>query len=62
VLKSGRFRLQFYFNGHNLLASKLEKQGLEFEMLDNAFVQIEDWEGAQKLSDDWKGSPTKSMG
>jgi hypothetical protein len=41
---------------HNLLASKLEKQGLEFEMLDNAFVQIEDWEGAQKLSDDWKVS------
>ena len=50
------FRLQFYFNGHNLLASKLEKQGLKNEMLDNAFVQIEDWKRAQKMSDDWKVS------
>ena len=50
------FRLQFYFNGHNLLASKLEKQGVGYEMLDNAFVQIEDWERAQQLSDDWKVS------
>ena len=45
------FRLQFYMNGHNLLASKLDKKGIEYEMLDNAFIHIEDYETAQKLSD-----------
>jgi hypothetical protein len=45
------FRLQFYMNGHNLLASKLAKKGIEYELLDNAFIHIEDVETAQKLSD-----------
>jgi hypothetical protein len=50
------FRLQFYFNGHYLLASKLEEQGIGYQLVDNAFVNIEDWELAQKLSDNWKVS------
>ena len=45
------FRLQFYMNGHNLLASKLDKRGIEYETLDNAFIHISDCEVAQKLSD-----------
>ena len=45
------FRLQFYMNGHNLLASKLNKKGIEYELLDNAFIDISDIEMAQKLSD-----------
>jgi len=45
------FRLQFYMNGHNLLARKLNKKGIEYEMLDNAFLNISDYETAQKLSD-----------
>ncbi len=45
------FRLQFYMNGHNLLAYKLKKKGIDFRMLDNAFLQISDVEAAQKLSD-----------
>ena len=45
------FRLQFYMNGHNLLAGKLNKKGIEYEMLDNAFLNISDYETAQKLSD-----------
>ena len=45
------FRLQFYMNGHNLLASKLNKKGVEYELLDNAFIHISDVEVAQKLSD-----------
>ena len=45
------FRLQFYMNGHNLLAHKLDKRGIEYEMLDNAFIHISDYETAQKLSD-----------
>jgi len=45
------FRLQFYFNGHNELARKLDKNGIGYKMLDNAFVHIEDPESAQKLAD-----------
>jgi hypothetical protein len=47
------FRLQIYFNGHNLLASKLEKRGIGFTMVDNAFDSIEDYDQAQQLSDDF---------
>jgi hypothetical protein len=46
------FRLQFYFNGHNWLASKLRAAGIEYEMLDNAFVRIVDFAEAQRLADD----------
>jgi len=45
------FRLQFYMNGHNWLASRLTKQSIAYEMIDNAFVNIYDWEKAQRLSD-----------
>ena len=45
------FRLQFYMNGHNLLASKLQKKDISYEMMDNAFISIDDVETAQKLSD-----------
>lgn len=45
------FRLQFYMNGHNWLAYKMQKKGISFETLDNSFVQISDWEMAQKLSE-----------
>lgn len=46
------FRLQFYFNGHNLLAAKLRKAGIEFRMMDNAFARIADQDEAQRLSND----------
>jgi hypothetical protein len=46
------FRLQFYCNGHNLLAAKLDKKKVDFQMLDNVFVQIDDFDKAQKLADD----------
>ena len=46
------FRLQFYFNGHNQLAIKLREAGIAFRMMDNAFSQVADIEGVQKLSDD----------
>lgn len=45
------FRLQFYMNGHNLLASKLRKKNIDYRMHDNAFLEISDVETAQKLSD-----------
>jgi hypothetical protein len=45
------FRLQFYFNGHHYLASLLQKKGLSYRLLDNAFVETEDFQKAQHLSD-----------
>jgi hypothetical protein len=45
------FRLQFFFNGHNALAAMLRNKGIGFSLLDNALVQCEDWNMAQKLSD-----------
>jgi len=45
------FRLQFYFNGHNWLAAQLREAGVGFDTRDNAFVSIDDYELAQRLSD-----------
>lgn len=45
------FRLQFYMNGHNLLANKMKKKDIAFETLDNSFSFLSDQEMAQKLSD-----------
>jgi hypothetical protein len=45
------FRLQFYLNGHNWLAHKLDECGISYTMADNAFVRIDDWEKAQQLAD-----------
>jgi hypothetical protein len=46
------FRLQFYFNGHNHLATKLRKAGIDFTLVENAFFEIEDFRRAQKLADE----------
>jgi hypothetical protein len=45
------FRLQLYFNGHNRLATALDKAGVEYQLVDNAFVAIDDFNKAQKLAD-----------
>ena len=45
------FRLQFYCNLHNWLARQLDQAGIENHLLDNAFVQIADWERAQQITD-----------
>lgn len=45
------FRLQIYYNGHNRLASRLEQEGLEYTMADNAFIKISDFGKAQMISD-----------
>jgi len=45
------FRLQFYFNGHNYLANQLKSRGVAYNLLDNAFVSIADYEHAQRLAD-----------
>ena len=45
------FGLQFYFNGHNWLARQLDKAGIGYKLLNNAFVQIDDFDAAQKIAD-----------
>lgn len=45
------FRLQFYFNGHGLLASKMTQKSIGFKLLENAFVDIDNFDKAQKLAD-----------
>ena len=45
------FRLQFYFNGHNWLARRLDKAGVGYRLVDNVFVDIADFAKAQKLAD-----------
>ena len=45
------YKVDFYFNGHNWLETKLIKRGIAYQKVDNAFTHIEDYEEAQKLSD-----------
>ena len=45
------YRLQFYFNGHNWLARQLDKRGIRYKMLDNAFIEVDDWDQAQQLAE-----------
>jgi hypothetical protein len=45
------FRLQFYCNGHGMLATRLRQKRIRHDLRDNAFVQIDDWQAAQELSD-----------
>ena len=47
------FRLQFYCNGHNLLAAQLTRQGMAYQLVDNAFTAIADFARAQRLADEW---------
>lgn len=43
------FRLQFYFNGHNWLASKLKQARIAHQLIDNAFLEIADFKKAQTI-------------
>ena len=45
------YKMDFYFNGHNWLETKLKKRGIPYEKAANAFTRIGDFEEAQKLSD-----------
>jgi len=48
------FRLQFYCNGHSVLARQMSKRNIEYRVLDNAFGWVADFEGAQKLADGFR--------
>jgi hypothetical protein len=44
------FRLQFYFNGHNFLARQLNRHGIDYQLVDNAFTHVADFDEAQELA------------
>lgn len=48
------FRLQFYCNGHHVLARQLQRKGIAYTLLDNAFAEIADRTQAQGLADAWE--------
>ncbi len=45
------FGLQFYCNGHSILASSLKREGIDFAQADNAFLRIDNLPRAQALAD-----------
>ena len=45
------FQVTVYYNGHNWLEKKLQKNDIAYQKLDNAFTYIEDWEKAQSFCD-----------
>jgi hypothetical protein len=45
------FGLQFYCNGHSVLAHALQREGIDFAQADNAFLRIDNLERAQALAD-----------
>jgi DNA-binding transcriptional ArsR family regulator len=45
------FGLQFYCNGHSVLARALTHEGIDFMQQDNAFLRIDDLPRAQALAD-----------
>jgi hypothetical protein len=52
------FRLQFYCNGHNRVAERLRRDGVDFVQSDNAFLSCADFSRAQQLAD---GFPVNSL-
>jgi hypothetical protein len=48
------FRLQFYCNGHGVLARQMTRHNIEYRVLDNAFGGIADFDRAQKLADEFQ--------
>src|SRR5664279_1451558 len=48
------FRLQFYCNGHSVLARQMSQRNIEYRVLDNAFGWIADFETAQQLADEFR--------
>jgi hypothetical protein len=45
------FLIQVYINGREMLKSVFEKNGIEYKMYDNSFIEISDIEKAQELAD-----------
>ena len=56
------FRLQFFCNGHNVLAAQLTQAGMAFEQADNAFLRIADFDRANQLAAGVDIKPARQAG
>ena len=45
------YNVQIYINGHEYLRKRLEKNNIKYEMFNNSFSFLEDFDRAQKLAD-----------
>ena len=46
--------MQFYYNGHNYLARKLDKAAIAYTIRENVFTSLDDCDRAQALSDGFR--------
>jgi hypothetical protein len=49
------FHAEFYFNGHNAIQLQLDRQGIQYRLKDNAFVEVEDPDALQKAAESLDG-------
>jgi hypothetical protein len=47
-------QIQVYVNGHEWLARKLDKNGIRYRKLENAFIWVDNFVKAQKLWTDFR--------
>jgi len=55
------FGIQVYVNGREYISKQLDKACISYSRYDNCFVQIDDIEAAQKISDDFNGKKLDEM-
>jgi hypothetical protein len=55
------FSMQVYVNGREYISKQLDKEGIKFKRYDNCFIQIDNIETAQKISDDFSGKKLDGM-
>jgi len=49
------FQCEFYFNGHNAIRLQLDKQGVQYRLKENAFVDVDAPEVLQKTAESLEG-------
>ena len=47
------FTVQICVNGHEYLCRRLDQEGIAYRMVENSFHQIDDWERAQELANEF---------
>ena len=55
------FSIQVYVNGREYISKQLDKAGVRYQRYDNCFIQIDDIETAQKISDGLSGKKLDGM-
>jgi hypothetical protein len=55
------FTIQVYVNGREYISKQLDKAGIEYKRYDNCFIQIDNTEIAQNISDEFTGKKLDGM-